>query len=56
MIAYAYEYHNNKVKCDDLDLAFFSIKTSCHTCKGKLLFKVLRRKLELSSLYSESLH
>lgn len=23
MIAYAYEYHNNKVKCDDLDLAFF---------------------------------
>lgn len=22
----AYEYHNNKVKCDDLDLAFFYVK------------------------------
>lgn len=41
MIAYAYEYNDNKVICEDLDLAFFSVKTYCHTCKGKLLLKVL---------------
>lgn len=23
MIVYVYEYYNNKVKCDDLDLVFF---------------------------------